>query len=123
VSVKADTPFELQQKTTKMKLFNNQLIFIGKVGQDKKVSTTQTGSKIARFSMNAMAQNQINKDDKTAKRRTFFAWGDTADFIDKFAHAGKEITLQGKPVVRTYINNLGILIKVSEFEIQEVIRL
>lgn len=96
----------------------NQITLIGNMGNIVYVTNFQNGAKIARF---ALATNPSDHPGTKAEWHNLFAWGNMAQFIEKFGGKGKRIAITGRLVDRTYTNKNGRSRKVTEVEVRNVI--
>lgn len=76
----------------------NEAKLIGRAVRDPEVKTTQTGSKVAKFSV---ATNHVYKDSSGSKKETTqfhtcIAWGKLADTIGKYMVKGQEVYVSGR---------------------------
>lgn len=97
----------------------NHITLIGNMGANPQITNFDNGKKVARFSL---ATNPNVGKEKTNWHRVF-AWGNMAQFIEKYGEKGKELAIHGRLVNRTYTNSSGITRKYTEVEVQHVIGL
>lgn len=108
-----------------MGTIKNHVQLIGHIGEDPKVTTLESGRKVARFSL---ATNEYYKDGKGEKQtdtnwHTIVAWGKTAEIVEKYTAKGKEIGVSGKLKTRTYTMDDGNQRYVTEVEANEILLL
>jgi len=96
----------------------NQITLIGNMGQNAHITNFQNGAKVARF---ILATNASDHPGTKAEWHNLFAWGNMAQFIEKFGGKGKRIAITGRLVDRTYMNKSGKSRKVTEVEVRNVI--
>lgn len=97
----------------------NIAIVVGFVGDEPRVNTTQSGRKVASFSVATTekgytAQNGTTYPDKT-EWHNIVCWGKTADVVERYIHKGSSLYIQGKMRTRSY-NKDGITRYVTEIE-------
>jgi single-strand DNA-binding protein len=95
----------------------NQITLVGNMGDFAKVTQFENGAKVARFNLATHS-----RADETKWYR-MFAWGNIAQFIERFGSKGKKIVVTGKIVERTYITKEGATRKVEEVEVRHVVGL
>lgn len=98
----------------------NQATIIGFVGDEPKVSMTQTGRKVASFAVATTekgytAQNGTTYPDRTEWHNVVL-WGKLAEVAEKFLHKGSSVFVQGKMRTRSYEDKNGIKRYVTEIE-------
>lgn len=98
----------------------NQATIIGFVGDEPKVSTTQSGRKVASFAVATTekgytAQNGTTYPDRTEWHNVVL-WGKLAEIAGKFLHKGSSIFVQGKMRTRSYEDKNGIKRYITEIE-------
>lgn len=98
----------------------NQATIIGFVGDEPKVSTTQSGRKVASFAVATTekgytAQNGTTYPDRTEWHNVVL-WGKLAEIAEKFLHKGSSIFVQGKMRTRSYEDKNGIKRYITEIE-------
>ena len=98
----------------------NQATIIGFVGDAPKVSTTQSGRKVASFAVATTekgytAQNGTTYPDRT-EWHNIVLWGKLAEVAEKFIHKGSSVFVQGKMRTRCYEDKNGIKRYVAEIE-------
>lgn len=84
----------------------NMAIVVGFVGDNPKVNTTQSGRKVATFTIATTEKGYTNQNGQQIPDRTewhnIVCWGKTAEVIEKFVHKGSSVYIQGKLHTRTY---------------------
>ena len=102
-----------------MQTLKNNITLVGNMGSDALITTFENGNKVARFNL---AINQFGSDKKAEWHR-IFAWGNMAQFIEKYGEKGKQVAIHGRLVNRTYLNKKGKEQKVTEVEVKHIIGL
>lgn len=87
----------------------NKVQLIGNLGADPEVKTTESGKKLARFSVATHDEYRTAKGEKVKETQwhNIVAWGKTADIVEKYFTKGKEVVIEGKLVNRTYNDKEG----------------
>lgn len=84
----------------------NMAIVVGFVGDNPKVNTTQSGRKVATFTIATTEKGYTNQSGQQIPDRTewhnIVCWGKTAEVIEEFVHKGSCVYIQGKLHTRTY---------------------
>lgn len=98
----------------------NQATVVGFLGEEPKVSTTQTGRKVASFSVATTekgytAQNGTQYPDKTEWHNVVI-WGKLAEVAEKYLHKGSSVYIQGKMRTRSYEDKNQIKRYITEIE-------
>ena len=101
----------------------NHVTLVGNMGNNAKITQFENGSKIARFSL--ATDKFYGKKEKPHKKapewHNLFAWGNIAQFIEKYGEKGKQLAIHGKLVTRTYLSKEGKERKITEIEVQHII--
>lgn len=84
----------------------NMAIVVGFVGDNPKVNTTQSGRKVATFTIATTEKGYTNQNGQQIPDRTewhnIVCWSKTAEVIEKYVHKGSSVYIQGKLHTRTY---------------------
>jgi single-strand DNA-binding protein len=96
----------------------NQITLIGNIGDNVLITNFTNGAKVARFSLTTQPEGYEGYKIEGYK---LFAWGNMAQFIERFGRKGKRIAITGRLVDRTYLNKDGKSRKVTEVEVRNVI--
>lgn len=96
---------------------------MGHLGQTPELRTTNTGKKVASFSL---ATNESYIDSNGVKNtetmwHSLIAWGKQADFAEKYLDKGKEICIEGKLSNRNYVDKSGQKKYVTEIIVSEIL--
>lgn len=102
-----------------MQTLKNHITLIGNMGSEALITTFENGNKVARFNI---ATNQFGSEQKAQWHRVF-AWGNIAQFIEKYGEKGKQVAIHGRLVNRTYLSKTGKERKVTEVEAKHIIGL
>lgn len=92
-----------------MNTLRNKVSLIGRLGAQPEVTTFDSGSTLARFTL---ATNESYKDKngqwhENTQWHTVNAWGKTAERVKKALSKGQEVIVEGKLVHQTYENKAG----------------
>jgi len=92
-----------------MSTLRNKVQLIGNAGNDPEIITTESGKKLAKFTIatNESYQNDSGEKITDTQWHNLIAWGKTAELIEKYVTKGKEVAVQGKLTHRTYDDKNG----------------
>lgn len=88
----------------------NKVVLVGNLGRDPEIRHTNTGKKIASFSI---ATSDVWKDtngqrqEKTEWHRIVVFNPNIADFVEKFIHKGSKVYVEGALQTRKWTDNSG----------------
>lgn len=108
-----------------MYALKNKVQLIGNLGQNPEIKTTESGRKLARFSI-ATHETYRNAKGETVKEtqwHNMVAWGKVAEISEKYLTKGSEVVIEGKLVSRTYNDKEGNKKYITEVQVNEVLRL
>ena len=93
-----------------MNALRNKVQLIGNLGKAPEVKNTESGKKLAKFSI---ATNETYKNAKGEKVtdtqwHNVIAWGTTAEFAEKYLDKGTEVVIEGKLMNNTYTDKDGV---------------
>ena len=79
-----------------MYALKNKVQLIGNLGNNPEVRTTESGKKMARFSIATDETYRTSKGDKVTETQwhNLIAWGKVAEIIEKYVAKGKEIEVR-----------------------------
>ena len=108
-----------------MYALRNKVQLIGNLGNAPEVRNTESGKKLAKFSL---ATNEIYRNAKGEKVtetqwHNLVAWGKTAEIIEKYLVKGSEVVVEGKLINRNYTDKEGNKKYVTEVEVSELLML
>lgn len=96
----------------------NKIILVGNLGKDPEIRHTQTGSKIASFSV---ATSESWQDKTTNERRDNTQWHrivvfneNLADIVEKYVKKGNKVYVEGSLQYRKYTDTNGVERNISE---------
>jgi single-strand DNA-binding protein len=93
-----------------MYAMKNKVQLIGNLGQAPAIKTTESGKKLAQFSVatNESYQNAQGEKVTETQWHQVVAWGKLADIVEKYLIKGKEVAIEGKLVNRNYTDKQGV---------------
>lgn len=98
----------------------NQASIMGFVGAEPKINTTQSGRKVASFSVATTEPGYTTKEGKVIAEWTewhnIVLWGRTAEVAEKYIHKGSSVFVQGKIRTRSYQDKQGQTKYVTEIK-------
>ena len=108
-----------------MYALKNKVQLIGNLGNAPEVKTTESGKKLARFSVATNESYRNAKGEKVTETtwHNLVAWGKVADLAEKFLHKGTEVVIEGKLINRNYTDKDGIKKYISEVQVNELLLL
>lgn len=84
----------------------NMAIVVGFVGDDPRINQTQSGRKVASFSIATTEKGYTTQSGQQIPDRTEWhnvvCWGKTAEVVEKFVRKGSSLYIQGKMRTRYY---------------------
>ena len=108
-----------------MYALKNKVQLIGNLGNAPEIKNTESGKKLARFSI-ATNENYRNAKGEKVTETTWhnlIAWGKVADLAEKFLQKGTEVVIEGKLINRSYIDKDGTKKYISEVQVNELLLL
>lgn len=108
-----------------MYALKNKVQLIGNLGQAPEVKTTETGKKMARFSMATNESYKNNSGERVTDTQwhNLVAWGKVAELAEQYLDKGKEVAIEGKLVTRQFEDRQGIKRTVTEIHVHELLLL
>lgn len=108
-----------------MSTIRNQVMLIGNVGDDPKVTHLDDGKVVARFPMatNEHYKNKQGEKVQTTDWHYIKAWGKTAEIIEKHVTKGKQVAVSGKLKTNTFTTEDGDERRVTDIVIDEILLL
>ena len=106
-----------------MYALKNKVQLIGNLGNAPEVKNTESGKKLARFSMatNETYRGRTGEKITETTWHNVVAWGKVADIAEKFLTKGKEVAIEGKLINRSYTDKDGIKRYVTEIQVNELL--
>jgi single-strand DNA-binding protein len=94
----------------------NKVILVGRLGIDPEIKYTNSGKAICNFTL-ATTERWIDEDGNKSEKVTWHkvtCWNSLAQNCEKYLTKGREVYIEGKIQTRTYDNNDGVTIHVTE---------
>lgn len=112
--------------STKFKIMNalkNKVQLIGNLGNAPEVKNTESGKKLAKFSMATNETYRNAKGEKVTETQwhNLIAWGKVADLVEKLLSKGTEVAVEGKLINRNYTDKDGNKKYVTEILVNELL--
>jgi len=87
----------------------NKVILVGHLGRDPEVRTTESGTRVARFSL---ATTETFKDREGERKdqtewHTIICWRGLAEIAEKYLAKGRQIYVEGRLRTRSWEDNTG----------------
>ena len=108
-----------------MYALKNKVQLIGNLGNAPEVKTTESGKKLARFSV-ATNESYRNANGEKVTETTWHnlvAWGKVAEIAGKFLNKGTEVAIEGKLISRSYTDKSGNKKYITEVQVNELLLL
>ena len=108
-----------------MYALKNKVQLIGHLGNAPEVKTTESGKKLARFSVATNESYRNAKGEKVTETtwHNLVAWGKVADIAEKYLTKGKEVAIEGKLINRSYNDKDGNKKYITEIQLNELLML
>jgi single-strand DNA-binding protein len=108
-----------------MYALRNKVQLIGNLGGKPEVKMTESGKKMARFSVATNEAYRNAKGEKVVETQwhNLIAWGKVAEIVEKYLGKGSEVAVEGKLVNRSYTDKHGIKKYITEVQVSEVLML
>lgn len=108
-----------------MYALKNKVQLIGNLGGNPEVRNTESGKKLARFSIatNEVYRNQNGEKVTETQWHNVIAWGKLAEIAEKYLNKGSEVAVEGKIVYRTYNDKEGVKKYFTEIQLSELLML
>ena len=106
-----------------MYALKNKVQLIGNLGNAPEVKTTESGKKLARFSVATNESYRNAKGEKVTETtwHNLVAWGKVAEIAEKYLTKGKEVAVEGKLINRSYTDKEGNKKYITEVEVNEIL--
>lgn len=108
-----------------MNAIKNRVQLIGFLGSAPDMRETESGKKLAKFSL-ATNQSYRNANGDKVTETTWhqlIAWGAVADIAEKYLNKGSEVAIEGRLINRSYTDKEGQKKYVSEVQVNEMLLL
>jgi single-strand DNA-binding protein len=106
-----------------MYALKNKVQLIGNLGNAPEVKTTESGKKLAKFSVATNESYRNAKGEKVTETtwHNLVAWGKVAEIAEKYLTKGKEVAIEGKLINRSYTDKDGNKKYITEVEVNEIL--
>jgi single-strand DNA-binding protein len=113
------------RKSKVMYALKNKVQLIGNLGANPEVKNTESGKKLARFSIATSESYRNAKGDRVSETQwhNVVAWGKVADIVEKYLLKGSEVALEGKLIYRNYNDKDGNKKYITEIQVNELLLL
>lgn len=108
-----------------MYALKNKVQLIGNLCNAPEVRNTESGKKLARFSVATNEQYKNAKGERVTETQwhNLIAWGKVAEIAEKFLGKGAEVAIEGKLVNRNYTDKEGNKKYITEIQVTELLML
>lgn len=108
-----------------MTTIRNYVTLVGNIGSNTQITNFENGKSVARFSLATQKTTRKNDGNYTnlVEWHRVFAWGNMAQFIEKYGEKGKKVAIHGRLVNRSYLNLEGKKRSLTEVEVKQIIGL
>lgn len=108
-----------------MNALKNKVQLIGNLGGKPEVKSTESGKKLAQFSIATSESYRNAKGEKVTETQwhRVIAWGKLAEIAEKFLDKGKEVAIEGKLINRSYSDKEGNKKYITEVQLNELLML
>ena len=108
-----------------MYALKNKVQLIGNLGNNPEIRNTESGKKMAKFSVATNETYRTAKGDKVVETQwhNLIAWGKVADIAEQFLSKGSEVAIEGKLINRNYTDKDGNKHYVTEVQVNEILML
>lgn len=106
-----------------MSNLKNKVQLIGYLGKDTEVKETSSGKSMARTTIAISESYRNSRGEKVTETywHTLVFWGAQAEFAARYLKKGTEVAVEGKLVSRSYEDNSGRKVYVTEVVVNEVV--
>jgi len=108
-----------------MNTLRNRVQLIGNLGTDPEVKTITGGRKVAKIVIATNETYKTQKGEKVTETtwHNLTAWGNNAEFAEKYLQKGAEIAVEGKLKNNSYTDKDGIKRYTTDIEVSELLML
>jgi single-strand DNA-binding protein len=108
-----------------MYALKNKVQLIGNLGANPEIKNTESGKKLAKFSIATSESYRNAKGDRVSETQwhNVIAWGKVADIVEKYLSKGSEVALEGKLIYRNYNDKEGNKKYITEIQVNELLLL
>ncbi|MEO6719955.1 MAG: single-stranded DNA-binding protein [Ferruginibacter sp.] len=108
-----------------MNALKNKVQLIGNLGNAPEIKNTESGKKLAKFSI-ATDESYLNAKGEKITETTWhnlIAWDKVADIAEKYLQKGSEVVIEGKLINRSYNDKEGNKKYITEVQVHELLML
>jgi single-strand DNA-binding protein len=108
-----------------MYALKNKVQLIGNLGNAPEIKNTDSGKKVARFSMATNDSYKKENGERVTETQwhNLVAWGKVAELAEQYLNKGSEIAIEGKLTHRDYTDKDGIKRYITEVVVNEILLL
>jgi single-strand DNA-binding protein len=108
-----------------MYALKNKVQLIGNLGNAPEIKNTDTGKKVARFSMATNESYKKENGERVTETQwhNLVAWGKVAELAEQYLNKGSEIAIEGKLTHRDYTDKDGVKRYITEVVVNEILLL
>jgi len=108
-----------------MNALKNKVQLIGNLGKAPEIKNTESGKKLARFSIATNETHYNAKGEKVVETQwhNLIAWGKVADVVEKYLSKGTEVAIEGKLMNNNYTDKDGNKKYYTEVQVHELLLL
>lgn len=92
----------------------NKVILFGNIGKDPEIRTTESGKKLAKFSLATQSFRKDKDGNKITDWHNIVVWDKLADLCEKYVKKGSAIIVEGEITYRNYENKEGQKVYMTE---------
>jgi single-strand DNA-binding protein len=101
----------------------NKIILVGNVGRDPDLHETQSGTRVAHFSLATNRRSQADGDEvERTDWHRITLWNRLAQFAEDYIHTGDRLYIEGRLEYDSYERD-GVTIPTAEVHVREVVLL
>lgn len=108
-----------------MYALKNKVQLIGNLGNAPEIKNTDSGKKVARFSMATNDSYKKENGERVTETQwhNLVAWGKVAELAEQYLNKGSEIAIEGKLTHRDYTDKEGVKRYITEVVVNEILLL
>lgn len=108
-----------------MYALKNKVQLIGNLGNAPEIKNTDSGKKVARFSMATNESYKKENGERVTETQwhNLVAWGKVAELAEQYLNKGSEIAIEGKLTHREYNDKDGVKRYITEVVVNEILML
>ena len=108
-----------------MYALKNKVQLIGNLGGKPEVKKTESGKKLAQFSIATSESYRNAQGEKVTETQwhRVIAWGKLAEIAEKYLEKGKEVAIEGRLINRSYNDKEGNKKYITEIQLNELLML